>query len=233
MVYVGIMDGGQLAVSLLEHGGKLVNTLITNWPTSKRAAFKPESLARRQAAAPTSYQSDIPRPSTEETIWELKRELVKQLNEAVGDLSRGLLIINKPCTCLEMKHQLEIEGAAEELIPMEPDNTVYTEIIQWFSENGYKVIPEAIASGKFKGEYPRMAAQFRSFRDRVGYRDERALKRLQEELSKPAENTPAPLTIPLSTAKERGEELTLEEAEEIAANEARQRVRAKWTAQKS
>jgi hypothetical protein len=227
------MGAAEIALAVIPEVGKLVNTLITHVGMSSRrkesigekAEVQAGNVAKREATA----KSNIDMPSTEDTISELKRELVKQLNEAVGDLSRGLMIINRPCSCLELKHQLEIEGAAEELIPMDPDNTVYNEIIQWFKDNGYKVIPEAIVSGKFKEEYPRMASQFRSFRDRIGYRDERALKKLHEVLSSDKSNV---VMIPLDAPKDK-DELTLEEAQELAAEEARARVAKRWTEQKS
>jgi hypothetical protein len=73
-----------------------------------------------------------------------------------------------------------------------------------------------------------MASQFRSFRDRIGYRDERALKKLHEVLS----SDKSTVMVRLDAPKDK-DELTLEEAQEIAAQEAREKVKKRWIEQKS
>ena len=106
-------------------------------------------------------------PTTEETTAELKRRLGKELYRAELDLSNKLRIAGKPCDCLEAKHTLGLEAVAEELIPQEPTNPVYFEILQWIKVNHSKVTIEAIVSGKYDEEYPQMAAEFKGFRKRI------------------------------------------------------------------
>lgn len=106
-------------------------------------------------------------PTREETTGELKRRLAKELYRAELDLSGKLRIAGKPCDCLDSKHTLGLEAAAEELIAQEPTNPVYAEILQWIKNNHPKVTIEAIVSGKYDEEYPQMAAEFKGFRKRI------------------------------------------------------------------
>lgn len=105
--------------------------------------------------------------SSAETKKELKRRLGKELYRAELDLGAKLRIAGAPCDCLDSKHTLGIEAAAEELISHEPHNPVYSEIIDWIRVNQPKLTPQAITSGKYDQEYLEMAAQFRDFRKRV------------------------------------------------------------------
>ena len=108
-----------------------------------------------------------PLPSKEETITVLKRRLALELYKAELDLADKLKIFGKPCDCLDVKHNLEIQAVAEELIPKEPENPVYSEIIEWLRNNQEKITVDASASGLYDNEYPAMAAQFADFRKRV------------------------------------------------------------------
>jgi hypothetical protein len=146
-------------------------------------------------------------PTHEETANELKRRLGRELYKAELDLAAGLKIAGKPCTCLESKHTLELEAGAEELVPEDPGNPVYTEIVSWISHNQHKVTPEAIASGKYAAEYPQMAAQFRDFRKRV--------------------MGTVGSTVP-EGKKKASREMTLEEAQRIAAEQAAAEVAKRW-----
>ena len=146
-------------------------------------------------------------PTREETTAELKRRLGKELYRAELDLSSKLRIAGKPCDCLEAKHTLGLEAAAEELIAQEPTNPVYSEILQWIKNNHSKVTIEAIASGKYDDEYPKMAAEFKNFRKRIMG------------------------TAVLSAMTQPEKEITLEEAQKIAAQEAEQEVERKWQSQ--
>ncbi len=143
-------------------------------------------------------------PTGEETIQELKRRLAKELYRAQLDLSNKLRIAGKPCDCLESKHTLGLEATAEELIASEPDNTVYFEILEWLKRNRSKVTIEAISSGRYDDEYPRMAAEFRDFRKRIMG------------------------TTAISAMIESREQTTLEEAKKLAAVEAARRVEESW-----
>jgi hypothetical protein len=160
---------------------------------------------RPAAAPPVATAVHQPLPTKEETVAELKRRLTKELYKAELDLANGLRIAGKPCTCLDprTKHTLMLEAAAEELISEEPDNPVYRDIIRWIGENQHKLTVEAIASGKYDQEYPQMAAQFRDFRKRVaGSLDVKA-------------------TMPFKG-------ITLEEAQKLAAEEAKKEVALRW-----
>lgn len=156
-------------------------------------------------------------PTREETTAELRRRLARELYKAELDLAGGLKIAGRPCTCLESKHTLMLEASAEELIPEEPSNPVYAEIIQWIKDNQPKITVEAIASGEYASEYPKMASQFRGFRKRV--MGTAAIS----DLVKPGQKIGL-MQIP-------GEGLTLDEAKKLAAEEAAREVEKKWHSQ--
>ncbi len=160
---------------------------------------------------PTSTITRLPLqpelPTREETTVELKRRLAKELYRAELDLSSKLRIAGKPCDCLDSKHTLGLEAAAEELIAQEPTNPVYTEILQWIKNNHPKVTIEAITSGKYDNEYPQMASEFKGFRKRIMG------------------------TTVLTAMIESKEQITLEEAKKLAAEEAEKEVELKWHSQ--
>ena len=106
-------------------------------------------------------------PTKEETTLHLKRRLALELYKAEIDLADKLKIFGKSCDCLDYKHNLEIQAVAEELIPREPDNPVYSEIVKWLNDNAEKVTLEASASGVYDDEYPKMAELFSDFRKRA------------------------------------------------------------------
>ncbi len=122
---------------------------------------------REEAATVPTPASRHDLPTSEETAQALRRRLGKELYRAELDLSNKLRIAGKPCDCLESKHTLLLEAAAEELIAQEPDNPVYLEIIDWIKQNQSKVTIEAISTGQYDDEYPRMAAEFKGFRKRI------------------------------------------------------------------
>ncbi|MBA7571664.1 hypothetical protein ES708_13430 [subsurface metagenome] len=142
-------------------------------PTSPKTAPVSENIAstitaeREEAATVPAPTSQYDLPTSEETAQALKRRLGKELYRAELDLSNKLRIAGKPCDCLSEKHTLMLEAAAEELIAQEPDNPVYFEIIDWIKQNQPKVTIEAISSGQYDEEYPRMAAEFKGFRKRI------------------------------------------------------------------
>jgi hypothetical protein len=145
-----------------------------------------------------------PLPTTEETRQVLRRRLAKELYRAELDLAGGLRIAGKPCDCLDSKHSLGLEATAEELISSEPDNPVYQEILVWLKQNHPKVSIEAIASGQYEKEYPSMAGQFREFRKRIMG------------------------TTALTAMIEPKEQISLEEAKKLAAEEAAREVEKRW-----
>jgi len=143
-------------------------------------------------------------PTNEETRHVLRRRLAKELYRAELDLAGGLRIAGKPCDCLDAKHSLGLEAAAEELISSEPDNPIYREILTWLQTNRPKVTIEAISSGRYAEEYPQMAAQFRDFRKRIMG------------------------TTALTAMTEPKVEITLEEGKRLAAEEAAREVEKQW-----
>ncbi len=144
-------------------------------------------------------------PTSEETTRELKRRLIKELGKAEDDLVHGLKIEDKPCDCLEYKHTLLLEGKAEELIPLDPSNSVYQDIIQWIKDNQPKVTIEAIQSGKYAAEYPYMAREFKNFRKRV--------------------------MGSVGSSASIGSSVTLDQAKRLAADQACQAVERQWNSQ--
>lgn len=146
-------------------------------------------------------------PTSEETRHVLKRRLAKELYRAELDLTEGLKIAGKPCDCLDSKHTLGLEAAAEELISSEPDKTIYREILVWLQDNRPKLTIEAISSGQYDDEYPKMAAEFKGFRKRIMG------------------------ATALTSMSETREPVSLEEAKKLAADEAVKEVEKRWQSQ--
>jgi len=194
------------AASLIQEGGKLLGEGI------RLAMSRPKPVAARcqeapeKAEKPSPPQYSAPRslPTSAETTRELKRRLARELYRAELDLAGGLKIAGKACDCLEYKHSVGLEAAAEELISQDPSNPVYKNIVQWLNNNLNKVTVSAIQSGKYDAEYPQMAAQFKEFRKKVVGTD--------AEAPKPQ---PAPT-------------ISLEQAQEIAAKQAKEEVTRRW-----
>ncbi len=179
-----IMDVATKA-KLLTEGGKFISDLIKIGlarSTKKTTEITEEVIDEtisipnvQTAIAP--HSSGMALPTSEETtaiemaspkeITEgLKGWLVDELSEYEDDLSHGLTFMGKPCDCTR-KHYPKLHSRSQELIPMEPGNTVYQDIQQWLVDNQHKVIPEAVVSGLYKNEYPKLASQLRTFRKRV------------------------------------------------------------------
>ncbi len=203
----------------IREGGKLLSDgirLLWARPRTSVAALQEcspvPSPSSAQLNAPTvsitvpapSQAVRISLPTSAETTHELKRRLGRELYRAELDLAGGLKIAGKPCDCLSNKHTLGLEAAAEELVSQDPDNAVYLDVIQWIKNNQAKVTPEAIESGKYTQEYPRMALEFKTFRKRVMGTDATASA------------SPAPA------------KMTLEEAKQIAARQAEAEVERRW-----
>ncbi len=164
-------------------------------------------ISQNVASPTTAPKKQVELPTSAETAQELKRRLGKELYRAELDLSNKLRIAGKPCDCLDSKHTLMLEAAAEELIASEPDNPVYFEIIAWIKQNQPKVTIEAISTGKYDEEYPRMAAEFKGFRKRIMG------------------------TTVLTAMVAPKEQITLEDAKKMAAEKAAQEVEEKWHSQ--
>ena len=170
-------------------------------PTTQNKTPTSQSVA---SATTTVPEKQVDLPTSTETAQELKRRLGKELYRAELDLSNKLRIAGKPCDCLDSKHTLGLEAAAEELIAQEPDNTVYQEIIAWIKRNQSKLSIEAIVSGQYDEEYPRMAAEFKVFRKRI--------------------MGTTKLTAMVAPEKQ----ISLEEAKTLAAEEAAKEVEKAW-----
>ena len=183
---------------------KTTNTLSTS--STEPATM---ALSESKASIQPPVSSRIALPNRDQTTRELKRRLARELYKAELDLANGLMIAGRPCDCLSEKHTLQLDACAEELISQDPDNSVYQEIRQWIVNNQHKVTPEATMSGKYKKEYPHMALQFKEYRKRtLG----------TSEILNP-EITPEK------------HEITLEEVQEAAAQQAREEVKRRWVSQ--
>ncbi len=197
---------------IAEEGGKVLSNLVRMaMSRSKKviiAAESGEEAPLEQNVMPTQeIGAQVELPTAEETAQALKRRLGKELYRAELDLSNKLRIAGKPCDCLDSKHTLLLEAAAEELIAQEPDNPVYFEIIDWIRQNRPKVTIAAISSRQYDEEYPKMAAEFKVFRKRIMG------------------------TTTLTAMVEPKEQITLEEAKNLAAEEATKEVEERWHSQ--
>jgi hypothetical protein len=138
---------------------------------SKRITIKPNS-------------SSTSKVTTEETVDYQNRELGKILIQMERHAAQGFKIPNKKgvrvsCDC-GIKHIPDIESLCEETIPMVSNPDIYYQIIDWGSEIGPKITPEANDSGIYTSQYPGMSHQARDFRkELMGTLDYKAL--FQEE----------------------------------------------------
>jgi len=215
-----------LVPTIIQEAGKLAGLGIQAY-INRPVMRKKQESEPDEVPIPQKTSTKIELPTSEETTQELKRRLARELYRAELDLANGLMIAGKPCDCLSNKHTLEIDASAEELVSQDPENSVYQEIRSWIVKNQSKLTPEAILSGQFKQEYPRMALQFKNFRKRIlGSTGESKLV-----ASPPTQ----PLVIPLSPIESSQESqsnksvLTLEEAKRRAADLAMQEVERQWT----
>lgn len=181
-------------------------------PTEKPTA--PSLTAKPSFAMPSSEGSKIELPTREEVNQELKQDLEMELNRLERDFSRGLLIAGKPCDCFNHRHWPRIKGIIIELIPYNPDKP-YHEMTEWFEDNLHKGTPEAIVSGKYKMEYPYMARKMKEFR------------KLFLGTQAPLINRPTVIVNKIQEV----DEITLEQAKEIAAQEAAAKVESLWNSQ--
>ena len=221
---------------LLEEGGKIVGSflrVVVSRPRKSSTGTKEELTESSQPTA-LPQPSGVSLPTAEETLQELKERLYEEIYTAERDLSVGLLIAGKPCRCLEYKHRLKIQALAKELIPEDPNNIVYSDIIQWLTDNQDKVNTQAIASGKYKQEYPHMAAQFKEFRKRL----ERTMAPSTTKSASPVPSFDDAWKVVEQQAKKDAEQLvvtqvptspfTLEDAKKLAAEEAAKEVERVW-----
>lgn len=172
----------------------------TRSPKEVPASEKPTSTITTPSTQPEL-------PTTEETTAQLKRKLAKELYKLELDLAGGMKTAGKPCDCLNSKHSLLFESVAEELIPLDPHNPIYREILGWVTAALPKGTFEAISSGRYDAEYPLMASEMRDFRKRIMG------------------------TTALTAMIEPKEQITLDQAKNMAAEEAAKEVEARWHSQ--
>ena len=152
----------------LEEFAKTLPAPVAQNKTSSEQKTGSTTQETKTATALLTEERESPQlPTSKETRLVLKRRLAKELYRAELDLVEGLRIAGKPCDCLDSKHSLGLEAAAEELISSEPDNPAYREILVWLEQNRPKLTIEAISSGQYDHEYPKMAAEFKGFRKRI------------------------------------------------------------------
>jgi hypothetical protein len=204
VVAYAIKEGG----NLITQGIRLLIARPKGGSTSlevSTAAVNVDEVPKPPAPAPAYSHTAIALPTREETNLELKRRLARELYRAELDLANGLKIAGKPCDCLSNKHTLGLEAMAEELLSADPGNPVYNDVISWIGNNQSKLTIEAIQSGKYAQQYPRMASEFKDFRKRILGSD--ALKPMAEKPSS----------------------MSLEEAKKIAADRAAKEVERQWS----
>lgn len=188
------------------------------------------------AVAPKSneirHTEPVALPTTQETLEELRRRLGKELYKAELDLTRGLRIAGKPCDCLDQKHSLMLEAAAEEMMSYE-HNPVYGEIIAWLRQHQQEFPPEQIM--KHPPEYyRRYVPQFRNFRKRVMGTQSASTKGDMYITSSRGDThvTPGLNSGKASLAKAKPTKITMEQAQVIAAKIVSEEVEREWKAEK-
>lgn len=144
---------------------------LEKFQASLACAKSPENPGGVAQSASTSATtrprptSKSPMPTTEETIWELKRRLGKELYRIEMDLQEGGRIAGKPCDCLSRKHNLGLEATAEELMSYE-SNPVYGNVVAWVKAHEVEFEPGEIAK-RPQQYYQGLAAGVRAFRKEI------------------------------------------------------------------
>lgn len=184
---------------------KALETFVTTMGGTRSPKEAP--VSEKPTSTTTRLTPQIEVPTTEETTAQLKRRLAKELYKLELDLAGGMRTAGKPCDCLNSKHSLLFEGVAEELIPLDPHNPIYHEILDWVNAALPKGTFEAISSGRYDAEYPLMASEMRDFRKRIMG------------------------TTLLTAMIEPKEQITLDEAKKLAAASAAKEVEARWHSQ--
>ncbi len=124
---------------------------------------------------PTARARTIETAGTNETIAWQRRQIAKELYSLQKNLAMGAMIEGKPCDCIADKHCLGLEALAEETMSMHQD-PIYQELLAWDQDVAAKGTHEAIASGRYRDDYQRMAQEARAFRKRLmGTEDTRAM----------------------------------------------------------
>ena len=141
-------------------------------------------------------------PTTEEIVAYHNKKLGKNLIALEGHYADRMRIFGKPCDCGSSKHLLFVEQFSEETIPMVDNPSIYEEMIKWVREVEPKSTDAAAKSGKYDDEYPALARQARDFRKRI--------------LG----------TTALSAMIESTEQITLDQAKTLAAEQAAKEVEA-------
>ncbi len=171
----GAVHNARTDLNLLACSLKTDNTScrISSPPVAE--AKNPQSGLKTAPASeispPVSTQS-YEVPTEEETVIELKKRLGKEIAKAENDLTNKLKIPKSDgtlvaCSCLSNKHNVVIEGLSEELIPKEPNNALYREIMDWFKVHEPNMTVQASASGKYDEEYIKYAGKLGEFRRRL------------------------------------------------------------------
>jgi hypothetical protein len=133
----------------------------------------PRTLRPRQSTRRPVTPSAV---TDEETVDYQNRELGKLLLRMERHYAQGLRINGKICDCGATKHLIDIEGMAEETIPITDSPEVYERIIAWVNRVGPVSTVDAVSTGKFDDLYPQFSQDARDFRKEIiGTLDAQAL----------------------------------------------------------
>jgi len=160
-----------------------VERLLTRHPDNKKRLEELQDIlgtAEPKKATETTELEESPQRrvhvepgkstvSNMETVSYENREMVKAMRALVKHCTQKFRIFGKPCDCGQFKHLLELEGFAEETIPMVDNPDVYYRILEVGKELEPKVTLEAIGSGHYDAEYPKYAKLYRGFCKELGF----------------------------------------------------------------
>jgi hypothetical protein len=130
-------------------------------PEPKEPVLDPVEVKRR---SPEFIKMPKGKPTTEETVAEVKEDLLKEMARFQNDLVRGGRIAGKPCDCLK-KHSVSILATVEELLTMD-SNPAYDELIKWLAKHDAEFTP--VEADKHEPEYYHaMLPEFRRIRKKL------------------------------------------------------------------
>lgn len=144
--------------------------------TTTTGLLEPRKTTLQRHSTSFEEPSAASEVTLEETVAYQNREIGKLLLRMERHYAQKMRINGKPCDCGATKHLLDMEGMAEEAVPLVSNPQVYYRLLDWVSRCGPMSTEQAAKSGAFDEIYPQLSGEAREFRKEiVGTLDPHAL----------------------------------------------------------
>jgi hypothetical protein len=145
----------RIVTVIIQEGTKILHAGIQNWvnrpitPDKSKPDSKLSSVATEAKPSKVTSNAKIDLPNREDTTYELKRRLAKELYKAELDLANGLMIAGKPCDCLPPGSLVYVVGDNNGILPI--DQMFKRKTKKVISHQGRDIITEHM-SRNYSGE---------------------------------------------------------------------------------